>query len=97
MAKQTSDIQLYYFWKDHCAPCKVARPIVEHLAKVLELNVTYLDVRSEEGERYITPFNLLAVPSLVIVKDGKLVVTLTGPDLQNEQKLSKVLSKHLDS
>lgn len=93
MAKRTPPFELYYFWKDHCAPCKAARPVVERLAAEHQWPVTYLDVRSDEGERYITPFNLMAVPSLVVVVEGRKAATITGPELQNDQKLYKAVIK----
>jgi thioredoxin 1 len=86
-------MELYYFWKDHCAPCKAAKPVVEQVAKELDIPVKWLDVRSPEGEPYIIPFNLLAVPTLVLVKDKRKVLDITGPDLQNAAKLTKRLDK----
>lgn len=87
------NIEFFYFWKDHCAPCKAARPLVERIATEHQLTVTYLDVRSPEGEQYIGPFNLLAVPTLVVAKGGKPVASLTGGDLQGFEKLTKKLLK----
>jgi thiol-disulfide isomerase/thioredoxin len=96
MAKsKTPPVELYYFWKEHCAPCKAAHPIVERVAAEQKWPVTYLDVRSEEGEQYITPFNLMAVPSLVVLVGGRKVTTITGPELQNDQKILKAVTKYL--
>lgn len=100
MAKKTPPppvLEFYYFWKDHCAPCKAARPLIEQIAAEHQLPVTYLDVRSTEGERYIGPFNLMAVPTLVVVKDGKPVASLMGGDLQSMDKLTKKLLKFAES
>lgn len=98
MAKKTKTpvYELYYFTKEHCAPCKVARPIVERVAAALPLPMTALDVRSPEGEPYISAFNLLAVPTLVLLLDGKKVTSLSGADLQSAEKLTKHLTKHLE-
>lgn len=99
MAKKTApleNIAMFYFWKDHCAPCKAARPIVERLAAEHRWPVNYLDVRSEEGESYITPFNLLAVPTLVVTIGGKLALSLSGPELQSADKLQKRVQKVLE-
>lgn len=90
------NIQMFYFWKDQCAPCKAARPIVERLAAEHRWPVTYLDVRSEEGEPYIIPFNLLSVPTLAVTIGGKIALTLSGPELQAADKLQKRVQKVLE-
>jgi thiol-disulfide isomerase/thioredoxin len=88
-------IELYYFWKEHCAPCKAARPLIERVAADLKLTLHALDVRSTEGEAYITPWNLLAVPTLVIAQDGRKITAVTGAELQSADKLHKQLTKLL--
>jgi thiol-disulfide isomerase/thioredoxin len=86
-------MELLYFWKDHCAPCKAAKPIVEQVAKDLNLKVSWLNVREPEGERFITPLGLMTVPTLVALKDGKKVFDVSGADLQNGAKLKKRLER----
>lgn len=98
MSKKTTPKQsyeLFYFWKEHCAPCKVARPIVERVATEHQYPVQYLDARSPEGEQYIIPFGLMAVPTLVVVVGSKPVARITGPDLQKPERLAKLLAQHL--
>lgn len=85
---------LYYFWKAACAPCAAAKPIVEQVAKDLDIPVRWLDVRSPEGEAYIAPFNLMTVPTLVLVQDKHKVLDITGADLQNAAKLTKRINSH---
>jgi thioredoxin 2 len=86
-------MELLYFWKEHCAPCKAAKPIVEQVAKDLQVTVRYLNVREPEGERFIIPLGLMTVPTLVAVKDGKKVFDVTGNDLQNAAKLTRQLDR----
>jgi thiol-disulfide isomerase/thioredoxin len=86
-------MELYYFWKHHCAPCAAAKPIVEKTAKELGVPVNWLDVRSPEGEAYIIPWNLMTVPTLVVVKDKHKIADVTGAELQNAPKLAKQLEK----
>jgi thiol-disulfide isomerase/thioredoxin len=86
-------MELLYFWKENCAPCKAAKPVVEQVAKDLNVTVSWLNVREPTGEAYITPFNLMAVPTLVVVKDKHKVADITGGDLQNATKLARQLDK----
>lgn len=86
-------MELLYFWKENCAPCKAAKPIVEQVATDLGIPVSWLNVREPEGERLITPLGLMTVPTLVAVKDGKKLFDVSGPDLQAAQKLKRRLEK----
>lgn len=86
-------MELYYFWKENCAPCKAAKPIVEQIATDLGIQVSWLNVREPEGERLITPLGLMTVPTLVAIKDGKKLFDVSGPDLQSAQKLKRRLEK----
>lgn len=86
-------MELYYFWKDHCAPCNAAKPVVEHVAKVLDLPVRWINARAPEAGDLILGFGIMAVPTLVVVKDKKKVAALVGADLQNATKLTKQLEK----
>lgn len=92
---EDSHMELYYFWKEHCAPCKAAKPIVEQVANSMQLPVQWLNVREPEGERLITPFGLMTVPTLVLVKDKHKIGEASGAELQNVEKLKKRLEKLL--
>lgn len=86
-------MQLFYFWKDHCAPCAAAKPIVEQVTTQLGLPVRWLNARAPEAGDLILGFGVMAVPTLVVVKDKKKVAALVGADLQNAGKLTKQLEK----
>lgn len=65
------------FWASWCGPCRMVAPIVEEIAgersdiKVGKINV---DEQPELARR----FGVMSIPTLVVMKDGKVVNQAVG-------------------
>ncbi|MBR2339529.1 MAG: thioredoxin [Clostridia bacterium] len=65
------------FYADWCGPCRMVAPIIEEIAsehpeyKVGKVNV------DEEGE-LAQAFEVVSIPMLAVVKDGKVTATAVG-------------------
>lgn len=74
---QSDKIVLVDFYADWCEPCKVFSPILEDVAddydyvKVVKVNV---DEEVELAQKY----GIISLPTLLVVKDGKVVDRSTG-------------------
>ena len=65
------------FWASGCGPCRMVSPIVEELAdeltaqKVGKINI-------EEQPELAEAFSVMSIPTLMVIKNGKVVSKATG-------------------
>ena len=66
------------FWAPWCGPCRMMGPIIEQLAEeyVGKAKVGKVNV-DEEGE-LSQAFGVMSIPTIVLVKDGKVVKQAVG-------------------
>jgi thioredoxin 1 len=76
------------FWAAWCRPCIMAAPVLEELAREYagKLTVAKLDV--DQNARTAAQFNIMAIPNLIIFKDGKPVSQIVGYKPKEELKRS---------
>jgi thioredoxin 1 len=90
-----SGVVLVDFWATWCGPCKAQGPIVEQVAKQVagKAKVAKLDVDS--AHTIAQRFNIEAIPTLVVFKNGKPVKQFVG--LTNADKIIAAISSALGS
>ena len=71
-----SGLCLVDFSATWCGPCKMQTPILEELADEVDYKIYKLDV--DESNEIAAQYNVNAVPSLFIFKDGVLKQNLVG-------------------
>lgn len=65
------------FWASWCGPCRMVAPILEEIAeergdvKVVKINV-------DEEQELAMQFRIASIPTLMVVKDGKIVNQAVG-------------------
>ena len=70
------------FWASWCAPCRMVAPIVEEIAgergdiKVGKINV-------DEEPELANKFSVMSIPTLVVMKNGKIVQQVSGARPKN--------------
>ena len=70
------------FWASWCAPCRMVAPIVEEIAgergdiKVGKINV-------DEDPELANKFSIMSIPTLVVMKNGKIVQQVSGARPKN--------------
>jgi len=81
------------FWAVWCAPCQMQGPIVEKLAQSFEGKAVVAKLDVEKAGDIASKFGVMAIPTIIIFKDGEAVERLTG--LRQEPELVGLLNKHI--
>jgi thioredoxin len=81
------------FWAPWCAPCLMMGPMLEELAKEFEGRALMTKFNVDEGSRTPTQYGIMAIPTLIIFKDGQEVDRVVGVLPKNvlEAKVEAVL------
>jgi thioredoxin 1 len=66
------------FWAEWCGPCRQIAPALEEIAKELDGKVKIAKLNIDENPRTPSRYNVRAIPTLMIFKDGELAATHTG-------------------
>lgn len=66
------------FFADWCGPCRMLAPTVEQLAEEYEGRIKVGKVNVDEEPELANRFRVASIPTLVFMKDGKIVATSLG-------------------
>jgi thioredoxin 1 len=77
-------------WAAWCAPCRAIAPIVDELAKEYSGKVVFGKLNVDENPETTQRFNVMAIPTLLVMKDGREVDRVVGivPKNQLEAKVN---------
>ena len=66
------------FWAPWCGPCRMMGPIIEQLAEEYEGKAKVGKVNVDEEGELSQTFGVMSIPTIVLVKDGKVVKQAVG-------------------
>lgn len=66
------------FWAPWCGPCRMMGPIIEQLAEEYEGKEKVGKVNVDEEGELSQAFGVMSIPTIVLVKDGKVVKQAVG-------------------
>ncbi len=71
------------FWAPWCGPCRMVVPLVEEIARERsDLKVVKINV--DEEQELAAEFGIMSIPTLVVMKDGKITNQATGARPKNQ-------------
>ena len=71
------------FWAPWCGPCRRVVPIVEEIAEERS-DIKVGKVNVDEQPELASQFNVISIPTLVVMKDGKIVNQSLGAKPKNQ-------------
>lgn len=104
MAKQVTDTTfdaevltatepvLVDFWAEWCGPCKAMDPILDDLSRELAGKVKIVKLNVEENVAITTRYNVRAMPTMIVFKNGQPVDARVGSG-QSRVQLTKWLDQ----
>ena len=65
------------FWASWCGPCRMVSPIVDEIAQERP-DVKVVKVNVDQEQELALKFGVMSIPTLVVMKDGKVVNQAVG-------------------
>ena len=66
------------FWASWCGPCRMLSPVISEIAEEIEGKFKVGKVNVDEQEELAAQFRVSSIPTLVVVKDGKVTNSSVG-------------------
>ena len=83
------------FWAPWCAPCRALEPALDDLARRHAARLTVATLNVDDHPRAAARYDVLALPTLILFRDGAPVARLTGA--VRAARLERAVAPHLDT
>ena len=75
--EKSDKVVILDFWASWCGPCRMMSPIIDEIANEnKELKVCKVNV--DEEQEIAKQFNIMSIPTIVVLKDGKFINKVVG-------------------
>jgi len=75
---QASTPVLIDFWAEWCMPCKMVAPLIDQIATQYAGKLKVGKVNVDEDSELANRFGIVSIPTLLVMKDGKVVRQRVG-------------------
>ncbi len=86
-------LSLLDFYANWCGPCIAMKPVIEKVEKDLEGKVTVERINVDENPQKAQEYNVMSIPTFVLVKDGEEVDRRIGA--MNTEQFESWIKSHL--
>lgn len=76
------------FWAPWCQPCLMIAPILDELAEEYSGRMNIVRVDVDQNLKSAVKYSIMAIPSLLIFKKGKLITNIVGAKRKQDLKQS---------
>ena len=81
------------FWATWCGPCRMIAPVIEQVAAEFEGRAVVGKVDVDEEPGLAQRFGVMSIPTLVVIKDGKVVEQAVGA--RGRADVAAMIERHL--
>lgn len=78
------------FWAPWCGPCRMVGPLVEQIGDEVQGTAKVGKINVDEQPELAASFRVMSIPTLVVLKEGKVVNTTVGA--RSKQDIKNMLS-----
>ena len=78
----TGSTPLLDFWAPWCAPCRMLAPVVEEIANE-RADIKVGKINIDEQSELANKFGIMSIPTLVVMKNGKIIQQVSGVGPKN--------------
>lgn len=71
------------FFADWCGPCRRMLPIIEQIAEERD-DIKVVKINVDQEPELATQFGIMSIPTLVVMKDGKIINQALGARPKHE-------------
>jgi thioredoxin 1 len=80
------------FWAEWCAPCHMLALTFERLAQTYGKTITFAKLNVDELPEVAEKYAIRSIPTLVLLREGKVVERLVG--VRPQQELARLLDQY---
>ena len=66
------------FWASWCGPCRMVGPIIDEISEEASGKFKVGKINVDEEPELASAFKVMSIPTLMVVKNGKVVTTEVG-------------------
>ncbi|MCI8410975.1 MAG: thioredoxin [Clostridia bacterium] len=74
------------FYADWCGPCRMMGPIIDEIEKEVSNEIKVGKVNVDENRDLAMEYGVMSIPTIVIIKNGKIIKTFVGVRDKDEIK-----------